>query len=88
MEEYFLIIWNDSNETNFILLPMVDFDYANNIKKVIFDKKVLRKEVDKIIESIRDKSIDGFAIGKYDDFSWPFSEYNIKHIINIPEFGY
>jgi len=90
MNQYFLITWHESgDEIHFIVLPMTEFKYVSDNIKKLFDKTKLSHEDEcKIVDSIRQKSIEHMFTQTYCNDNWIFQKYNIKMIIHLPELGY
>lgn len=89
MEEHFLVTWHESgDEIHFMVFPMSEYAYVDNARTVFSDPQTYSWDyVDKMMGEIMKKSIKSSWIQTYCSEDWDFSEYNIKKIISLPEFG-
>ena len=86
-EEYFLITFTESDETNFMLVPMKHFDAIKRINDKLSNSRLSVPDVDKMIEQIEKLKTEDFFMQTYCIEDWPFENYTIKKIISIPELG-
>jgi hypothetical protein len=88
MNEYFLIIWIESgDEIHFMILPMSEFNYVDNIIGTFSDRMTPYSVITEIMEKISKSSVENFSIQTYCTEDWIFEKYIIKKIIHLPEFG-
>lgn len=92
-KDYFLITWNEIDETHFMLMDMVHYDVVDKSISKLASKDVTQKYIDGFLGFCYDSQTllpdkkNNFWIQTYCDEEWPFGDYNIVRIISIPEFG-
>ena len=88
MNENFLITWGQDDTTHYVMLPISEYEIVVKLKAKLTTKKISTEDVGKHLCKIKVKAGKELSVQTYDDTTWPFSEDNIKKIINIPEFGW
>jgi len=88
MKGYFLITYTESgDEIHFMMLSMSDYAYVDKMRTEFSKREMKWDDVCTAMDNIRNMVIKDFWTQTYCTEDWPFSEYNIRKLISIPEFG-
>lgn len=80
----FLIVWHESgDEIHFILMSMNQFEAVKNADPATMNME----DLNLFIGEIRDLAIETKFLQTYCYEEWFSSNYQIKYIIHLPEFG-
>ena len=84
-DAHFLITWNESDETHFMLVSMAHYERISEINKMLAGTYI--SDINDLLEEIINFGQENFFMQTYCTEDWPFGQYDIKKIISIPELG-